>query len=695
MINEKKSISIVTMSLVLSSLFGGSLSYAAGPDVLGDVEVTPSASYADIIGDKGQFQSDYWTQGEFTGGVPEFNLIKEYKDGTSVEIEGRVVEGNHDHDYLFDMNVKKEGLGSLNFEFKQFRKYYDGVGGFYAPFRSSSLVTWQQTSRALFMDIGNLKVEGVLDKENAPKTTVSYEREYRLGTKSLISWGPVVGPNPQGGSTTRYILPTFLEIDEIVDKLHMKVEDTIKGVDVSLEQSWERARIDTQKCNNRSYNLNTGAYTNIRYKYEDLDSDSYTTAFNASKEMNENALFSFAALYNYYRGHTIETITDTSTATTNENNPNSPASIINNSIVVLPNLSFTLFEHVLMDLGLRWEFVNKQGDANYNRDTTNPPDNILDQIAIVKTENNENKIGESFDLKYDGIRDVSLFLRGQFEQQVRQQNETENSMGIPIATVSFGRNATIFTYKYDCDTGFKWYVAPKVDVTADVAYSYTLHTLDQASRVNDSEDVLNGYRGYIDDLSISTLKPTLALNYKPFKRLACTFRYIFINTYYGVLTKSAGRDQFSEYIAQLYSASATFTPYEQLYLTFFFQKKDASTATPLNGNGGRGGVNNLPQYNANVNTLNTSFGYSPFKDCTFRGSYGLSLCDNFNDYSNTGIPLGLDNYLQNASVGIEQKIRADCSLEFRYNFMQYDETSNAGIDSYQAHLFDASLKMKF
>ena len=694
---KKKIIAIVSIGFALPLLLGGSFVYAEVSEVFGNGDIATSVQTPIISGDRAKFQEDHWTQSNVTGGISDFNLIKENKNGESIELEGRAIAGSND--YLFNCDLKKEGLGEINFEFKQFRKYYDGTGGYFPAFKQMGAdypATYGQIDRSLFMDIGNFKIEGVLEKENQPKYTVEYEREYRKGTKSLISWGPVTGVNYRNQVLTRYINPTFMETNEIVDKVHVKVEHTIKGMDVSCEQTWEKIRVELEKTNNQTLNLGTGLNTLLRYKREDLDSDIYTTVFRIAKELNEKIYFSTDFLYNHLRSHTIETVTDTSTSAFNENNPNSPANVNQDMFTILPKVSITLAENWLMNALVRWEFVNKQGEAQYNRDRTPQPDGLIDEIMIVKTEDNENRFGESIDLRYDGIKNVAFFTGADFEQEGRKQDEKQNDIGdLQNNSNNFGRTSPIISYKYDANAGFKWYPMSNVDITTDFKYSYALRSFYNGLKINEIIDSTNGYRGYLEDLSFITYKPTVTANYKPFKWLACTFRYIYNDTTYLTSTRRAEEPEHGKYRSNIYSTGVTLTPYESLYMTFFFQKKTAFTLTQANNNGQRGGAVNLPLYNGNVNTLSASCGYSPLKNVTVKSSYSLSLSNNFNDYSNTGIPLALSNYLQDASFGIDTKIFTDCVLGLKYDFMQYDETSNGGIDNYMAHVIYADLKMKF
>lgn len=685
---NKKIIAIVSMNLALPLLLGASFVYAGVSEVGGNGEVAPSILALTLRGDQEKFQEDHWAANNAMGGVSEYSYINEDKHGGSIVADGRVIAGNND--YLFNFDLKKEEVGSLIFEFKQFRKYYDGTGGFFGNFAptAASATTFSEINRTLFLDIGNLKIEGIFSKEENTKCIFSYEREYRQGAKSLISWGSVTD-----NTTTRKILPTFLEVDETVDKLNMKIEHTTAGgVEVSAEQAWEKIRATNQKCNSRTLTLDTGLFTSPIYELENMNSDIYTTTLRVADELNEKAFFSTAFLCNNYRGHTVETLKDFQGTT--DNKPNNPAKVTQDTIAVLPKISISLTKDLLMDAGLKWEFVKKNGVAHYDVDkVTAGGDGTIDEFVPIETKIMENKLGENVNIKYDGIKDAVFYSGGDFEQQIRNVDESQSSSGpVPTASNNFSRDADVTTFNYSTTSGFKWYPMPKIDVTSEFKYRYGTVGYDSINTVR-AGDVVNRYRGFINGLTFRTYKPLVKLNFKPYKWIACNFLYTFDTTIYATQTRIADAWEFNKYRANIYSTGLTLTPREYLYLTLFYQYKEASTRTQANGDGGRGF--NVPTYNASFKVLSASCSYSPVKDITLRGSYSISKADNFNDFSNIGLPLGLTNFLQDASVGIEKKIRRDCSVEFKYDFMQYGETSNGGIDDYEAHLFYTALKMKF
>src|SRR3989338_2304146 len=98
--SEKRIATVISLSIALSLLLGGSFVYAGVSQAWGDGEVVPSVSYIDVLGDNEKFAEDHWIKKGVTGGVSDFNLIKEYRNGDSIALEGRAIAGNND--YLFD-----------------------------------------------------------------------------------------------------------------------------------------------------------------------------------------------------------------------------------------------------------------------------------------------------------------------------------------------------------------------------------------------------------------------------------------------------------------------------------------------------------------------------------------------------------------------------------------------------------------
>lgn len=689
---NKKNIAIISLNFVLPLLLGGSFVHAATSVDADNGNITPSiSSIINFTGDKEQFKEDYLAVPNAMGGVSDFNAFKEYKNGDSVRLDGRAVAGSDD--YLINYDFKRAKVGELKVEFKQFRKYFDGTGGFHSSADVlRSPVNFSEIDRDLFLDIGDFKVDAIVAKDDMPKCTFSYERKYRTGTESLLAWNSVVAPN----GLTYKILPSFRELDDTTDMLRMKVEHSVQGFDVSVEQAWEKVHTKAFQNISETFNLLSGLITSgARNKDDNVHSDAYTTTMRVSKECSEKIFVSTDLLFNHYQGHSIQSIVYNmpQTAANQLIYPENPGNVRMDTVTLLPKASIQLLENLLMDVGLRWEWDQKDGMSNYNQDI--PIGGPIERIVNIQTRTGENHIGESLGLKYDGIKNVRVYGDIEFEQQIRRQMEFQSAT---LVSSNQSRDADVFYYDYNSKVGFKWYPVPKVNITTEFEQKFDIRDWANDSQSDVTGNLsTDGYRGFLDTLWFKTYRPIILANFKPFKWLSCNLRYCLDTTYYGVRTPLAVDTEINKYIANTYSTSVTLTPRDYLYMTFYYQMRNAFTKTQANGDGG--GPYNLPTFNNNVDTLSTVCSYSPVKDSTIRGSYSLSRAENFDDYSaiTTGfrMPLAKDNLFHNASLEFEQKVREYCSISFKYNFMQYAEDSNNHMNDYIAHFLSASLKTKF
>lgn len=673
------------LGIVLFS--AGPFAYAQEGDDSAVFELTPSFLFVGTKGDREKFEEDAWTSRNASGGLSGISFSKKLSHQDSLEFEGRAIAGNNDFDA--DFNLSREGVGSLVIAFKEFRKFYDGTGGFYAPF--ASLANFPvELDKDIHLDIGSFKIEGILAKENSPEYSLSYEREFRDGAKSLVSWGTVTG------SVSRKVNPTFIYIDEVVDKFKLGIKWETNDSEAALQQSWEKAKSESSKINNQTLTLSTGALSSVRSKFENSDSDLYTTVLRFSKDLNKKAFVSFGLLYNHYIGGSLEQITDTGTSSSNENHPLNPAAIEQDAVTFLPNISLLPFKDLMASLGLKAEFVTKKGDSAYNRDyrTTagaNTPDGAIDEFVNIESDTLQKRFSGFTHLKYNGIKNAVFYAELGLERQLIDQFENQDSFGPnPASGSSFSRKTNTVIDKNDFTLGCKWYPAPKLNITLENRYKTGF--IDNEHKFL-TGDVVSGYRGFMDSMAFDSYIPGLKLNYRPFRWLAYNLAYAYDKTIYVIRTRASSAEEAAKYRAHVYSGEVTFSPYDYLYLSLFFQKKNAVTKTRANGESGS--LVTQPNYNANFDVLrlNCSYGFS--KSTTIEGGYAMYKTENFDDFSGSGLPLGLDNFSHDIFAGLKRSLGKGRSLEFRYTYKMYNENSNNNIDDYEAHLFYAAMKIKF
>jgi len=628
------------------------------------ITVKPALQTAIVTGDKEKFEEDNWTARNTTGGIDSLTVSKQLNKQDSLEFEGRAIPGNNDYDT--GLTLSREGVGSLIVAFKEFRKYYDGTGGFYPGF-PSSMYNPVELNHGLHMDIGNFKIAAILAKENAPEYSLSYERDFRNGTKSLLDWGSVTN-----GVTTRKIYPSFLERKETVDRFKAGVKYEKSDLLLAGDQMVEMTKAQKQNTYSQTYNLITNTFTGTtRTQFQNMDSNLASTKLRFTKDFNDKFSFNCGVLYNHFKGGTMETLIGST-------NREDPASIDQNSVTLLPNIYFIPFNNTTVSFGSRAEFIKKNGIADAN---TSAPETIM-----VETHSYQKIFTQDLGLKYNGIKNAVLYTDADFENKLITLSDAQEAS---IATDSFNREMDTHTAKREFTAGIKIYPLPKVNIT-----------LQEKAK---NEFIKNNYiftggsannNFIINSLNTISQDPSLKLNYKPMRWLALSLGYTFDSTTYGMQTRFSDRILKSKYQADIYSGEVTLTPFDYFYCSLFYEKKNARTKTPANGELGAT-TGNLPAYDSGVDVLGANLGYALTKKTTLDGGCSLYKSDNFVDYSGTGLPLGLNNSSKDIFIGCKHAFDKNRSLELKYTYKIYIDASSNHADDYEAHLLSAAMNMAF
>ena len=180
------------------------LSEAATQSVV-SVAASPAVGVTIVHGDKSKFRELEWRPDGWDGGLESFGLTQTWPDGRAVTAEGHLLRD----DYKLTLELRKPDLGFTRLGFEQYRKYYDDAGGYYGGF-SPPLY---RLGEDLHLDIGRAWVEVGLTLPNWPRIVAGYEHQYRDGSKSMLSWGPVLAPSGDF-LDTRSIYPSVEDIDE-------------------------------------------------------------------------------------------------------------------------------------------------------------------------------------------------------------------------------------------------------------------------------------------------------------------------------------------------------------------------------------------------------------------------------------------------------------------------------------------------
>ncbi len=162
-----------------------------------DSYIKISGQTASIKGDGAAYQKRFANNENVGAGIEEFYYSRDLNKSTALKIEGRALGGTED--YLLNLNVAKSDFGSIEVGYKQFRTFYDGVGGFFpqnsawVPISkvtgSNGNLIYPGISQDMSIDRGKFWAEANFGRENTPKFKLRYTNETRYGKKDSTSWG--------------------------------------------------------------------------------------------------------------------------------------------------------------------------------------------------------------------------------------------------------------------------------------------------------------------------------------------------------------------------------------------------------------------------------------------------------------------------------------------------------------------------
>ncbi len=642
-----------------------------------EVTVTPSVRAVVVDGDKEKFREDLWMLDDWAGGLTEFRLRHLFKSGWEFTLDGRVIVP--EEDYKLGMSWVKSEVGFVRVGFSEYRKYFDGTGGFYRPFSTRSF----ELNRDLHLDIGSIYAEFGLTRPDWPKITLGYERKFKVGDKSMIEWGSVTQTLPP--STTRKIFPAVKEIDETVDIFKLDVEQTLSNLTLTQQSRYELYSNDTTRLDDAQRNLTTNASKDVTAR-ENYSHDAFSNAFQIEQDIGEKVYWSVGYLFTAFRGDaSIRLDTVPFNANNDKNWMSRTIRLDQDSHVVNTSAMFGPFNGLTIYGGLQGEKAEFEGYT----------DAVLTEIlagmtvspeATIRSARDKEALEENFGLRYTKIPHTTLYA----EIRLNQENIGVFEREIEDGSTEIDRLTDTDILRQRYTIGFNTSPWPRMHLAAH--YRYSLYE----TNYDHLRDIEQGYSAFITAQEFTTHEFLAKLTVRPTTKLSLMLQYQLVATDFDTshdestsAAISAGSLQSGEYDAAIYSVSATYSPVARFYCTGQFSFSDTSTRAFDNG------VPSITTYHGDVYSVLATLGYIASDKTDFNLQYWFSMSDNFTDNSAAGLPLGVDNQRHGLMVGCKHKFRENLIGSLRYGFFLYNESSIGHIDDYSAHIVVATMSLRF
>lgn len=654
------------------------------------------ARYSFVNGDASKFRALHWIDDGFVMGVKDFSLTSEMQDGVTLESEGHAVPGEGDYEGL--LILKKEDLGYIKFDYDQFRKYYANGAGFYGTFPT---LAQNYTDKELALNIGKFGVEAGITMKNIPDITLLYEREFKQGTKSRLTWARVTD-FVNGANRTRGIGPSWQEIDERVDSFDVKLADTVNGFNWKSDQHWEFVRANNMR---EEQSLSAGTVTvvpdtnqKIRDQFTEPRSELFTSTLGVDKWLSKDRFFvssgyRFAQLTNHELENIFEMDSDRNPRTFSnaEQVRDAHSDNLYTSQTWVGSAVTTIFAPLTLITKMKAETIHRDSSSTYPKDKSpgsdavpGTPNGIIDEFSVSENQEKLTRLGETFAIRYTGFSHVALYNEYEFEQDRSNLYEDRQSV---TAGEQFNREDITHMRRGVGTLGGQYVPWNHFTTTMNVRHRLDDISYDHVRYTNNSASGAKSV--FIDGQTLETDEVETKATWKPSRWFQPSFRYQLQDRTYKTwgLPNSDIRVA-TALISNIYTWDIFSQVTDDLMMTASFSFQDGKIITPA-----RYAVPApaIPTFDFDVYTSLFSIEYALNKDVVLTGTGDYTRAANFKDFSELSTPYGADFHQADVTVGVRWTAKKDLTIEPKYAWYQYT-ANEAEVGSYNAHVIWLDVK---
>ena len=641
-----------------------------------------------VNGDKEKFRAHHWMKDGYTGGIKEFSAHHTFPDGTVFATEGHALIDQND--LGTEISLKKNGLGFFDLDYSEFRKYYDGSGGVHRRFAAFPV---NQTDQELALNIGKLELETGLALEGWPELSFVYEREFKDGAKSRLTWASVT----EAGEV-RKIAPSWQDINEVVDAFALEAAHEVAGFTLTGKQRWEFVRAENFRAEPQLATTSSAADARIRTQDQAPQADLMTTTIGAERSfLGDTMFFSSAYHFAHMDNREFETLIETSAAgvatdfaTTSEQKPNNRADNDYDSHTWVGSLMASPWPWLSFGTKLKSEVIKRESNSTYNRDVnttgaqTGEPDGIINGTDVSLNNTKAVRWGEGISVRSTALPRTALYSELEFEQvrillreDRRSLDGPDSGSGVSDGEI-FNRETVTEVRRGAWTLGGRTDPWPFLDVTAHVRRRVNNNDYDDQRESAPGSSTARS--AFMDAQNIHTDEFAARATLKPCRWFRSSVRYQFRADDYFTRVEAEPVVE-TGMLSHIYTYDATLQPVPQLLTTASFSRQNASVTTPARF----ASTANTPTFNADVSSWLFSAEYTPTPRLALTSSLQVSWADNFNDVAETGLPLGADFQRADLTTGITWSVTDRTSVTGEYAFYRYNPNENAEQGEYTAH----------
>jgi len=654
-------------------------------------------------GDRPGFQRDFQKNKDGLVGIEDLLYYNYLNDETTLTLKGRALAG--ENDYLFDLDITKEGTGFLKLGYKEYRVWFDGTGGFH-PGNGFNVGLFNEE---LHLDRGNLWFEAGYIPEDKINFVLRYDLFTRKGTKDSTAWGDTA--LAINSSNTRGLLPAFYVIDE---KRHQA------SATLSQQQGdgkWElAARVDegdyTNSRNEARRAGEVGLDRRITHK-EGRDYDLFQVRGSYVNKVHEKLMVTTAVA----RTKIDTTISGTRIYGVDYDPVYDPAypsrqfrdegffdlhgttemkqTVGTISALYQPNETWSVVPALRFE---KIEWVNVAEFVETNFTSSRLPDNT--ELENESEKSWKNTAG-SLEVRNRGLKNVSLSFKAEWVTGDGDLSEREtDEPGTPAAVVTIDRDT-----RYDRDSQkysatANWYFAPGKTLAFQV---YTRARQNDYRSTRDSTAAVTAaglpsgdrYPAYIANQDFETDDFNVRLSWRINAKLRSITRYDYQKN--KVYTQDVGGafGESADSTTHILSETLSFNPLNRWYVVTSANYVWDQLKTPAKGITGNV-TNRVENSDANYVNFSLGSGYALDEGSDLYVDYNLyRAVGSYVDNSAFSVAHGTQARRQTLGVTWFRRLNERTALTMRYAYADNEDGSVGTLADYDAHLLYAKVQYRF
>lgn len=685
------------------------------------VKVSGYAPY--IAGDHAAFSQNHGFPAAGAFGIEDMAYDKDVSNDTNVAFTGHAMQGSED--YLAQLDITTNNLGSVEMGYKRFRIFYDGVGGFF-PLSN----TFQEMSpEGLHVDRSAFWANFKLARPGAPVFTLSYRNEIRTGDEDSTEWGLLVNPTATvtGGAlvgtaapaNTIAIAPNLQALAEHHQMLEGAMTAELGRTTETLRATLEWVgNVDTRYYTRYAgSNVVADPAENVLDDQESVHSHSLRVINQTDTALGDRLTLEVGLSYFDLLGAdggewitpsystTAKAIFPTTTAGNIFADPHTQDFVGNVFLKYAPNADWRA------DLGFRQEsnLVSDQGGfittSLASTATSLASTNVTTANDVTYSHFDDHVSTPELSVNYLGISGVTLY--GTADVRVDHGNQhwinpyaAVTTTGTGVVTTAPAPISSIFFQEAnedndDAKLGANWNVSSSLILRGEVFRQ------DHWNRfIGSNEIVATGSFGALYDTGYTFTGVKLSAVYRPIPTLSFNTRYQpqagSMSVTASAVSGGMGTESPSGKVrAQIVSETVDWTPYRQLYLEAsanvvynYIQTAYPTVVVSTTA------VVPPPFHNANNNYIvgSTLVGFvlDKLDDIQVQGTW--QQADNYNRaIAIGGVPYGATYMMESATAGVKHKFGTELYGEAKAGYLRSTDGTTNGLTNYHGPLFYVSL----